>query len=120
MVTVGYGDITPHSIPEVIVTILVFVLGILFFGILLGSISDMLQRASQAARRCLLWAPELCMMIWSGLSPWDHASLACCPSPLQHVTASLLPDDLRLCMRHGLGCAVKTMSSAIRCHQPTA
>ena len=47
----GYGDITPHTVPETVVTILVFVLGILFFGILLGSISDMLQRASQAARR---------------------------------------------------------------------
>ena len=75
----GYGDITPHTVPETVVTILVFVLGILFFGILLGSISDMLQRASQAARRCpqMIHSPALNVDLWLAAQHVSGSMHAC-------------------------------------------
>ena len=41
--TIGFGDITPISNAERAVMLLVEVLGVLFFGILLGSITSLLQ-----------------------------------------------------------------------------
>ena len=54
IVTVGYGDVTPYTAAEQGVTICVEIVGILFFGILLGSIGDMLQRATKSARKAAL------------------------------------------------------------------
>ncbi|KAK9797413.1 hypothetical protein WJX73_008201 [Symbiochloris irregularis] len=54
IVTVGYGDITPYTAPEQGVAIIVMIVGILFFGILLGSIGDMLQRATKSARKAAI------------------------------------------------------------------
>ncbi|KAK9809148.1 hypothetical protein WJX72_010205 [[Myrmecia] bisecta] len=57
--TVGYGDITPQTVPEICVTLIVFFVGIMFFGILLGSIGEMLQRASKDARRAQIYREKM-------------------------------------------------------------
>ena len=59
VVTVGYGDIVPTTAVEQCIAIIVFIVGILFFGILLGSIADMLQRASKSARRAALFREKM-------------------------------------------------------------
>lgn len=42
MLSVGYGDITPKTTAEMIVTMFATIAGIVFFGILLGSIAEAL------------------------------------------------------------------------------
>ena len=42
MLSVGYGDITPKTNAEMIVTMFATIAGIVFFGILLGSIAEAL------------------------------------------------------------------------------
>lgn len=42
MLSVGYGDITPRTNAEIIVTMFATIAGITFFGILLGSIAEAL------------------------------------------------------------------------------
>ena len=59
VVTVGYGDIVPATSIEQCIAIAVFIVGILFFGILLGSIGDMLQRATKSARRAALFREKM-------------------------------------------------------------
>ena len=42
MLSVGYGDITPKTEAEIIITMFATIAGIVFFGILLGSIAEAL------------------------------------------------------------------------------
>ncbi len=42
MLSIGYGDITPQSITEIIIVMFCMIAGIIFFGILLGSIAEAL------------------------------------------------------------------------------
>ena len=42
MLSVGYGDITPRTNTEIILTMFACIAGIVFFGILLGSIAEAL------------------------------------------------------------------------------
>ena len=59
VVTVGYGDIVPATSVEQCIAIAVFIVGILFFGILLGSIGEILQRATKSARRAALFREKM-------------------------------------------------------------
>ena len=52
MLSVGYGDITPHTTPEIIVTMFALIAGIIFFGILLGSIAEALNVSTPPASIC--------------------------------------------------------------------
>ncbi|KAL4446679.1 hypothetical protein ABPG77_007923 [Micractinium sp. CCAP 211/92] len=49
--TVGFGDIVPQSAVEVLVVIFVEICGVLFFGLLISSISELLAHANRNARR---------------------------------------------------------------------
>ncbi len=40
MLSIGYGDITPQSLTEIIIVMFCMIAGIIFFGILLGSIPE--------------------------------------------------------------------------------
>ena len=42
MLSVGYGDISPKTETEIIITMFATIAGIVFFGILLGSIAEAL------------------------------------------------------------------------------
>lgn len=42
MLSIGYGDITPQTTAEIVVTMFCMIAGIVFFGILLGSIAEAL------------------------------------------------------------------------------
>ena len=53
MLSVGYGDITPHTTPEIIVTMFALIAGIIFFGILLGSIAEALNVSAPPDSMCL-------------------------------------------------------------------
>lgn len=75
--TVGYGDITPQTWPETVVTMVTFFIGVLFFGIMIGSISSMLQRASKSARRAQLYRDKM-----DSVNKWLHARKL--PSHLRH------------------------------------
>lgn len=44
--TVGYGDIFPQTVAEEIVSMFIIVLGLVFFGIILASLAEALQRLS--------------------------------------------------------------------------
>jgi voltage-gated potassium channel len=46
MLSIGYGDITPQSIVEIIICMFCMIAGIIFFGILLGSIAEALTVGS--------------------------------------------------------------------------
>ncbi len=46
MLTIGYGDVTPQSTTEIIIVMFCMVVGIIFFGILLGTIADALKVSS--------------------------------------------------------------------------
>ena len=52
MLSVGYGDITPHTNQEIIVTMFSLIAGIIFFGILLGSIAEALNVSTSLASIC--------------------------------------------------------------------
>ncbi|KAK9812616.1 hypothetical protein WJX72_000666 [[Myrmecia] bisecta] len=49
--TVGYGDITAHTAAEELVAIFIMFIGVLFFGFLIGSLGELLEQSSMAARR---------------------------------------------------------------------
>ncbi|KAK9813286.1 hypothetical protein WJX72_011893 [[Myrmecia] bisecta] len=49
--TVGYGDVTAHTAAEELVAIFIMFIGVLFFGFLIGSLGDLLEKSSKAARR---------------------------------------------------------------------
>lgn len=57
--TVGYGDIAPQTPAEEGVAIFVFVLGIIFFGVLVGSLSQLLQSASKNARKASVYREKM-------------------------------------------------------------
>ena len=46
MLTIGYGDVTLQSVPEIIIVMFCMIVGIIFFGILLGTIADALKVSS--------------------------------------------------------------------------
>ncbi len=48
MLSIGYGDVTPATITEVIVCMFCMIAGIIFFGILLGSIAEALNVSADA------------------------------------------------------------------------
>lgn len=43
LTTVGYGDITPSNIGEVIVAIIVMLIGIMSFAVLIGSMQEVFK-----------------------------------------------------------------------------
>jgi len=57
--TIGYGDITPQTPLEEGVAIFVMVLGIIFFGVLVGSLTQLLQSASKNARRAQVFREKM-------------------------------------------------------------
>ena len=57
--TIGYGDITAQTTVEEGVAIFVFVLGIIFFGVLVGSLTQLLQSASKNARRAQVFREKM-------------------------------------------------------------
>lgn len=68
MLSIGYGDITPMSEAEIIVVMFCIVAGIVFFGVLLGSIAEAL---TVRARFCEGSVQGLCA--WSGIAA-GHAA----------------------------------------------
>lgn len=46
----GYGDITPESIPEMILISIVMLSHIMLFGLLIGSISELVKSSLKSAR----------------------------------------------------------------------
>ena len=57
--TVGYGDIAPQTPAEEGIAIFVFVLGIIFFGVLVGSLTQLLQSASKNARKASVYREKM-------------------------------------------------------------
>uniref|UniRef100_A0A1D1ZXT6 Cyclic nucleotide-binding domain-containing protein n=2 Tax=Auxenochlorella protothecoides TaxID=3075 RepID=A0A1D1ZXT6_AUXPR len=57
--TVGFGDVTPATLVETIVVIIVEVIGIMFFGILLSTISELLSNSNKDARRAYVFRKKL-------------------------------------------------------------
>ncbi|CAL8463823.1 g3357 [Coccomyxa elongata] len=51
MLSIGYGDITPQSITEIIIVMFCMIAGIIFFGILLGSIAEALTDLNKESKR---------------------------------------------------------------------
>ena len=50
MTTVGYGDITPNSFAEMIVMIVVMLSHIMLFGLLIGSISELVKSSLKSVQ----------------------------------------------------------------------
>ena len=67
--TIGFGDILPITNAERAVMLLVEVLGVLFFGILLGSITSLLQVS------CHITSAVLCCAVYV---PCVDAKAQCC------------------------------------------
>ncbi len=44
MLTIGYGDITPKSAPEIIVTVLIEIVGVVSFGYMLNEMGHTLSK----------------------------------------------------------------------------
>ena len=67
VVTIGFGDITPHTDAERAVMLFVELAGVIFFGILLGSVTSLLQVSSptmsltSSCQICLL--DMFCMLV---------------------------------------------------------
>ncbi len=57
--TIGYGDITPQQPAETAIALCVELLGVLIFGVLLGSITELLSRASRLSRRAALFRQKM-------------------------------------------------------------
>ena len=57
--TVGYGDVTPVTPAETAVAMAVEAIGILFFGFLLSTTVEVMQRTSVAARRLFLFRQKM-------------------------------------------------------------
>ncbi|KAK9836539.1 hypothetical protein WJX74_002745 [Apatococcus lobatus] len=57
--TIGYGDITPQQPAETAIALAVELLGVLIFGVLLGSITELLSRASRLSRRAALFRQKM-------------------------------------------------------------
>ena len=57
--TIGYGDITPQQPAETAIALGVELLGVLIFGVLLGSITELLSRASRLSRRAALFRQKM-------------------------------------------------------------
>lgn len=55
----GYGDISPQTPAEEGIAIFVFVLGIIFFGVLVGSLTQLLQSASKNARKASVYREKM-------------------------------------------------------------
>ncbi|DBA70723.1 TPA: hypothetical protein ACH3X2_012094 [Trebouxia sp. C0005] len=53
--TVGYGDITAHSTVEQCVATVMMLAGVVFFGILIGSLGEIVQHASTRARQAQMF-----------------------------------------------------------------
>ncbi|KAK9804836.1 hypothetical protein WJX72_007920 [[Myrmecia] bisecta] len=53
--TVGYGDIVPATTAETVVSICCMLVGLVFFGLLLGAIADAMQRVSEGAHQAALF-----------------------------------------------------------------
>ncbi|KAL3152951.1 hypothetical protein ABBQ38_011980 [Trebouxia sp. C0009 RCD-2024] len=53
--TVGYGDITAHSATEQCVATVMMLAGVVFFGILIGSLGEIVQHASTRARQAQMF-----------------------------------------------------------------
>ncbi|GAB4817519.1 hypothetical protein N2152v2_004565 [Parachlorella kessleri] len=49
--TIGYGDIVPVSLLETIIVLAVQILGVMFFGLLLSTISEVMQQVNRKARQ---------------------------------------------------------------------
>ena len=49
--TIGYGDVTAQGVIEMAIAVVVFLIGIIFFGVLIGGITQLLQTASRDARK---------------------------------------------------------------------
>ena len=71
MLSIGYGDITPQSLTEIIIVMFCMIAGIIFFGILLGSIADALTVipcssifCQNIAEQVLGIALQCCMQWW--------------------------------------------------------
>ena len=59
--TIGFGDVTPATPTEVAVTIGVQLVGVLFFGVLLGSMAQLLQaRRPQGGQALYRFLSFLC------------------------------------------------------------
>ncbi|KAK9814109.1 hypothetical protein WJX72_000796 [[Myrmecia] bisecta] len=57
--TIGFGDITPASSAEIIVSVVIQIIGICFFGIFLGAIADLLQSSSREGRRSSMFRGKI-------------------------------------------------------------
>lgn len=57
--TVGFGDVTPATIAETVVVMGVEIIGILFFGILISTISELLSNLNKMARRAHTFRKKL-------------------------------------------------------------
>ena len=57
--TIGYGDVTPQQPAETAIALCVELLGVLIFGVLLGSITELLSRASRLSRRAALFRQKM-------------------------------------------------------------
>jgi len=50
LTTVGYGDVTPSNIGEVVIAIIVMLMGIMSFAVLIGSMQEVFKTASETAK----------------------------------------------------------------------
>lgn len=78
--TVGYGDITPQTSVEQGVVLAVFLVGLIFFGVLIGSLTQLLSKASKEARKAQLYRDKM-----EGVEGW--------------LRGRRFPNGLRVCAR---------------------
>uniref|UniRef100_A0A7R9Z6P8 Cyclic nucleotide-binding domain-containing protein n=1 Tax=Chlamydomonas euryale TaxID=1486919 RepID=A0A7R9Z6P8_9CHLO len=65
--TTGYGDITPRSVAEQVVANLYMIFGLVFFGLLVGTISNVTTRASNKAHKLHVFRKKI-----GRVSEWLH------------------------------------------------
>jgi cbb3-type cytochrome oxidase subunit 3 len=63
-----YGDVTPQTAWETLVNMGVFIVGVVFFAVFIGSIGSMLSRATKSARRAQLFREKM-----EAIDNWLHA-----------------------------------------------
>ncbi|KAK9816960.1 hypothetical protein WJX72_007507 [[Myrmecia] bisecta] len=64
--TVGYGDISPVTAAEELVTVVIMLLGVLIFGFIIGTSQELMKHVSKDARKVALLRRKLqAMEVWA-------------------------------------------------------
>eukprot|EP00887_Chlorella_sp_A99_P000211 scaffold13.g211.t1 len=59
LATVGYGDIVPSTAAETVINIFQLAVGVLTFGLIMGSIADLVSNSSEAAKKQRLFQEKM-------------------------------------------------------------